>query len=68
MNLLCLGDERVLSQFSVHVGETWRLDLATFAAGYFSGFFFLFLPRGGGRCEGSFKLPHLFFFLKKIET
>ena len=31
--LLCLGDEGVLSQFSIHVGEPLRLDLATGAAG-----------------------------------
>ena len=35
VSLLCLGDEQVLSQFSIHAGESRRLenlDLATVAA------------------------------------
>ena len=26
VSLLCLGDEQVISQFSIHVGESWRLE------------------------------------------
>ena len=36
VSLLCLGDEQVISLFSIHVGEYWwleNLDLATVAAG-----------------------------------